>query len=158
MRDLFEDAVKGFYEVHLGPAGYQFGSRRERWPAQGNPDDLAFLPSLNVDVVMRSATRQVIVECKFGRVFDGGYRGGPKLKASYVRQMHSYCTVFSREVSQPTEGLLLAALVDGSPARPELCPRRLPCAGTGDRSVSSAQRDPYSAIGGHAIELLADMQ
>lgn len=116
-RDLFERAVKGFYEMHLGPSGYRFGTRRERWPAQGNAEDLAFLPSLNVDVVMRSSTRQVIVECKFGRVFDAGYHGGPKLKAGYVRQLHSYCTVFSRGVLQPTEGLLLAALADGSPGR-----------------------------------------
>lgn len=116
-RDLFERAVKGFYEMHLGPSGYRFGTRRERWPAQGNAEDLAFLPSLNVDVVMRSSTRQVIVECKFGRVFDAGYRGGPKLKAGYVRQLHSYCTVFSRGVPQTTEGVLIAALVDGSPGR-----------------------------------------
>lgn len=116
LRRLFEKAVRGFYCHHLEPLGYSVAAERGSWPATGDPADLAFLPHLNADVVIRGHREQVIVECKFAPVFTH-HQGKTMLKPGYVRQLVSYASVFRDEFAGQTRAVLLGALVDGSAGR-----------------------------------------
>lgn len=123
LRRLFETAVRNFYRWQLEPYGYSVRSRSKRWSNdETNPDHL-FLPSLEVDALIRSEHRQIVVECKFGPIFDkprdfndASSTSRAKLKSGYVRQIFSYCEVFGRDVI-PTEGVIIAAKVAASPGR-----------------------------------------
>ncbi|TDT31048.1 hypothetical protein ACF3NT_12475 [Naumannella halotolerans] len=114
LRRLFEESVRGFYRLHLGPLGYSVCGERRQWPAEGSSSGIAHLPNLNVDVAVRGHGLQVVVECKFGPIFDVRY-GKTMIKPDYVRQLYSYASIFSREFDGRTEAVLLGALVDGSP-------------------------------------------
>ncbi|WP_193636154.1 5-methylcytosine restriction system specificity protein McrC [Brachybacterium subflavum] len=116
LRRLFEQAVRGFYRHHLTPRGYSVAAERRSWPATGSPADLAFLPNLNADVVIRDHHEQVIVECKFAPVFTQ-HQGKTMLKPGYVRQLVSYASVFRGEFAGHTRAVLLGALVEGSAGR-----------------------------------------
>ncbi|WP_336792743.1 5-methylcytosine restriction system specificity protein McrC [Gordonia malaquae] len=116
LRRLFESAVRGFYSFHLGRAGASVRAAKRPWPATGDPAHLALLPLLNADVVIRGGGRQTIVECKFAPVFDRHF-GKAMVKPHYVRQVYAYASVFAELTSDTTCGLLLGALVDGSPGR-----------------------------------------
>lgn len=116
LRRLFEKAVRGFYLHHLGPHGYSISGGRKSWPATGDPADLAFLPSLNADVVIRGHGEQVIIECKFGPIFTR-HQGTAMIKPAYVRQLVSYASVFGDSFEGRTRAVLLGALVAGSPGR-----------------------------------------
>lgn len=116
LRQLFEKAVRGFYLHHLGPQGYTVSGGRRPWPATGGPADLAFLPSLNADVVIRGHGQQVIIECKFAPIFTH-HQGAAMIKPAYVRQLVSYASVFGDSFEGQTRAVLLGALVAGSPGR-----------------------------------------
>lgn len=116
LRRLFERAVRGFYHHHLGPQGYSVAAERRSWPATGDPADLAFLPNLNADVVIRGHGQQVVVECKFAPVFTQ-HQGKTMVKPDYVRQLVSYASVFRGEFTGGTRAVLLGALVEGSTGR-----------------------------------------
>lgn len=114
LRRLFERAVRGFYRHHLGSRGYTIRAENRPWPAEGEQADVAFLPRLNADVVIRGHASQTIVECKFAPIFTW-HKNKPMLKPDYVRQLFSYATVFRNEFSGDTRAMLLGVLVDGSP-------------------------------------------
>lgn len=116
LRRLFEAAVRGYCRFHLQPEGFTVGAGRRVWPAAGSPDELALLPRLNVDVLVAGQERQLIVECKFGPIFDTSY-GSVMIKPGYLRQLYAYARVFCQEPSRRTEALLLGALVHRSPGR-----------------------------------------
>lgn len=116
LRRLFEKAVAGFYRHHLESRGYIVKPVSTPWPADGDTADLEFVPRLNADVVIRGNGRQAVIECKFAPIFTW-HRDKPMLKPDYVRQLHSYATVFGQEFSGTTRAVLLGALVDGSPGR-----------------------------------------
>ncbi|MGO1684841.1 MAG: 5-methylcytosine restriction system specificity protein McrC [Brachybacterium sp.] len=114
LRRLFEGAVRGFYRHYFGPKGYSVKAESREWPVEGVASARAFMPRLNADVVLRGHASQLVIECKFGPIFDWHY-GKAMLKPGYVRQLYSYTAVFSRGFRGQTRGLLLGALVDGSP-------------------------------------------
>lgn len=116
LRRLFEQVVRGFYRHHLGPLGYAVAAERRPWPAAGDPADLAFLPHLNADVVIRGHRQQVIVECKFAPVFTR-HQGKTMIKPDYVRQLVSYASDFRGEFEGATRAVLLGALIQGSTGR-----------------------------------------
>lgn len=116
LRDLFEKAVEGFMQVHLGPAGYSFPSKTGKWPVSASDEVQDLLPDLKVDALARRAGHQLIVECKFGRIFATGVHGTNRLDSGYLRQLFSYLSVFD-EAGVRTEGVLVAARVDSSPGR-----------------------------------------
>lgn len=109
MRRLFEDAVRGFYRLQLEPEGWFVNAEQRPWPAMGEESDTTYLPRLHADVVLRSPTQQIVVECKFAPVFTS-VRTKVVLNPAYVRQLHAYCSVFSRAADKPTRGLLLSAV------------------------------------------------
>lgn len=114
LRSLFERAVRGFYRHNLGPRGYSVGAENRPWPAEGDQGDVAFLPRLNADVVIRGHGSQTIVECKFAPIFTW-HKNKPMLRPDYVRQLFSYASVFCNEFDGETRAVLLGALADGSP-------------------------------------------
>ncbi|MCF8570468.1 hypothetical protein L5G32_09335 [Gordonia sp. HY002] len=116
LRRLFEAAVRSFYRIHVGGQGCTVAAESKAWPATGSPEDIAFLPRLNTDVVIRTDSYQTIVECKFGPIFTTTY-GKVILKPDYVRQIHAYASVYAAGSSETVRALLLGALVDGSRGR-----------------------------------------
>lgn len=116
LRRLFEKAVRGYYRHHLEPRGYKVDSPSHPWPATGDPEDLAFLPRLNVDVRIRGHGKQVIIECKFAPIFTQ-HHGKTMMKPEYMRQLVSYASVFASSFAGDTCAVLLGALVEGSPGR-----------------------------------------
>lgn len=116
LRRLFEKAVGGYYRHHLAERGYSVGAERRPWPATGDSADLAFLPNLNADVVIRGHHQQIILECKFAPIFTQRH-GKTMIKPDYVRQLVSYASVFSGEFAGRTRAVLLGALVTGSMGR-----------------------------------------
>lgn len=116
LQELFEKAVEGFMHVHLGPVGYSFPSKTRTWPTSATDEVRALLPTRNVGVLARSPGHQLIVECKFGRIFSTGEYETVRLNPEYLRQLLAYLSVFG-EPELPTEGVLVAARVDGSPGR-----------------------------------------
>lgn len=116
LRDLFEKAVEGFVHVHLAPAGYSFPSKTRRWPTSASDEVKALLPSLRVDALAHRPGHQLIVECKFGRIFSTDSYDTVRLNADYLRQLFSYLTVFA-EPDTRIDAVLVAARVDDSPGR-----------------------------------------
>lgn len=116
LRELFEKAVEGFLHVHLRSSGYSFPSKTRSWPTSPTDDVQDLIPTLNVDVLARRPGQQLIVDCKFGKIFTSGAHGTIRLNSEYLRQLFSYLAVFD-EPSMWTEGVLVAARVDNSPGR-----------------------------------------
>lgn len=116
LRALFEQAVRGFYRHHLASQEYAVKSASQPWPATGVPADLAFLPNLNADVVIRGHGEQVIIECKFAPIFTH-YRDKAMIKPDHVRQLVSYASVFRTTFAGQTRAVLLGALVGDSLGR-----------------------------------------
>lgn len=115
MRNLFEQAVRKYYEHHL--SGYQAEARTRSWPAQGPADDVALLPVLQADIVMINDDQRLIVECKFAPIFET-HHGKTIVKPDYVRQVHAYCTAWGAGAPRgATTAVLLGALVRGSTGR-----------------------------------------
>ncbi|MFC3243980.1 hypothetical protein ACFOJ6_18470 [Gordonia humi] len=138
-RWLFEAAVRGFYRVRLDDATVSAPSRP--WPASGDPEHLAFLPRLKTDAVIRGPHHQTVVECKFAPMFDQ-WHGKTMIKPGYVRQIHSYASVFAGDATVTTSALLIG----GSCRRihrkgPRHRIDRYPCSRTADRSVTATERD-----------------
>lgn len=123
LRNLFETAVRNFYRFHLESKGYSVRARSRQWSDGVETSDHKFLPTLDIDALIRSNERQIVLECKFGPIFEQPRSFGaaalarqPKLKAGYVRQIFTYCEVFGSD-ALPTEGVVLAARVSDSPGR-----------------------------------------
>lgn len=118
LRDLFERAVRKFYRHHLEPRGLDVGSGSAEWPAEGEEADLAFLPRLNADVVIAGGDNQMVIECKFGPIFETSKKGDKvMINSAYLRQVMSYAYTFGRKADKTTSAVLLGALVQDSKGR-----------------------------------------
>lgn len=116
LRQLFEEAMLGFYRCHFASEGYTVGGERRSWaPKPSDSEASRYLPTLNADIVLRSRTRaeQVIVECKFAPVFTEHY-DKTMVSPNYMRQIYSYASMFARDFDGSTRAVLLGAKVRDS--------------------------------------------
>lgn len=116
LRLLFQDAIRSFYTIHSPVLGFESVSGGARpWPAVIETQQQHVLPQLELDTLIDAAGRRIVVECKFGRVYETSFRSTKAiLKPDYVRQIYAYCSAFDT-VGREMQGVILAARDEGSP-------------------------------------------
>lgn len=120
VRRLFERAVRGFYEVALGPAGWSVGSRKLGWQVEdATPRGTSILPGMQTDITLEHAEdhRRIVIDTKFTGILTQGQFGQATMRSGYLYQIYAY--VFSqRRLEDPdvwtTEAVLLHPAVGES--------------------------------------------
>ncbi|WP_082577384.1 MULTISPECIES: 5-methylcytosine-specific restriction endonuclease system specificity protein McrC [unclassified Massilia] len=93
VRNLFEKAVRGFYEVVLKPEGWRVSKRRWFWQATPKTNGLeAILPNMESDVVLEhaGAGRRIVIDTKFTSIVIPGWHREWTLDSGYIYQMYAY--------------------------------------------------------------------
>lgn len=116
LRDLFEDAVRGFFAYSLPSDEWRVSRSNLSWKATGNPDSVALLPQLRTDTVLnqKSTGRRIVVETKFANALTV-HHGSTKVKSGYMFQLYAYLMSQSGAgelVADNAEGVLLFALTE----------------------------------------------
>lgn len=93
-RRLFERAVGGFYEVVLGPRGWQVvRGRTMTWQVEHQTTGIdKVLPKMRTDVVLDHQTtgQRIVIDTKFTSIVTRGWYHEETLRSSYVYQMYAY--------------------------------------------------------------------
>lgn len=94
LRQLFEKAVGGFYDVTLHPQGWRVDTgRRLYWPTENPTPGLnSILPSMQTDIVLehRQDGRRIVIDTKFSRIFIGGYYRAESIRSANLYQIYAY--------------------------------------------------------------------
>ncbi|WAM20017.1 5-methylcytosine restriction system specificity protein McrC [Rhodococcus sp. JS3073] len=117
LRDLFEDAVRGFFTYSLDRNEWRVSRSTLVWKAAGDATSLALLPQLKTDTVLdqKSSTRRIVVETKFTNALTVNY-GSTKVKPGFMFQLYAYLmsqTGAGDPAADRAEGVLLFALTEG---------------------------------------------
>ena len=108
---LFQEFVRSFYR--LEQREYRVGSEGLVWaiePGFGYGHEL--LPGMQTDVTLRSATRTLVIECKWYREPLQNYYGRRKLRSGHLYQLFAYLKNLEKRGDREAEGILLYPLVD----------------------------------------------
>jgi len=111
VRNLFERAVGGFYEVSLKPRGWKVRCGTT-WYWQAVPQTAGvseILPNMKTDVVLEdpAAQRRIVIDTKFTSIVTQGWRRDETLRSGYIYQIYAYLR------SQVGSGDLLADTASG---------------------------------------------
>lgn len=94
LRQLFEKAVGGFYDVTLTPDGWRIDTgRRLYWPTENPTPGLnSILPSMQTDIVLEDPARRrrIVIDTKFSRIFIGGYYRDESIRSANLYQIYAY--------------------------------------------------------------------
>jgi len=108
---LFENFVRSFYRIHS-----DFRVKREdfywKWEAvdQHSAD---LLPKMQTDISLTSATRKIIIECKFTPEATKTHYNAEKLRTDHLYQINAYLdNLPDDELSQNCQMILLYPTVD----------------------------------------------
>lgn len=117
LRDLFEDAVRGFFAHSLAGDEWSVSRSNFSWKATGDPASVALLPLLKTDTVLnqKSTGRKIVVETKFANALTVHYTS-TKIKSGYMFQLYAYLMSQSGAgdpAADRAEGVLLFALTQG---------------------------------------------
>lgn len=111
MRALFESFVRNFYRIETA-----YLVRREdinwRWLAA---DEMAqgLLPKMQTDISLTSATRKIIIDCKFTPQATQRHYDAEKLRSSHLFQIHAYLNnLADGPLADECEAILLYPAVD----------------------------------------------
>ena len=111
MRILFENFVRTFYRVHT-----DYKVKREdiywRWIAA---DQVAagLLPKMQTDISLSSATRKIIIDCKFTPEATKHHYEAEKLRSTHLFQINAYLTNLSEgKLTETCEMMLLYPTFD----------------------------------------------
>lgn len=89
MPAVFEEFVRNFYKAEL--SDFSVSRTQIPWRATAaNNADLAYLPTMNTDVTLRSKSRTVILDAKFYRETLSTFRQNEKIWSSNLYQLFSY--------------------------------------------------------------------
>jgi 5-methylcytosine-specific restriction enzyme subunit McrC len=108
MRRIFEKFVRNFYARRQ--SAFKVKSERMDWLATAEDgSDLNLLPAMITDVSLRSASRTIIIECKYTESLYQGRFLADKLKSSHLYQLSAYLRNVEnrREADRVAEGILL---------------------------------------------------
>jgi 5-methylcytosine-specific restriction enzyme subunit McrC len=93
VRNLFEKAVRGFYEVVLKAEGWKVSKRKWYWEATPKTDGLKdILPNMESDVVLEHVVtrRRIVIDTKFTSILTPGWYRERTLDSGYLYQMYAY--------------------------------------------------------------------
>lgn len=108
MTKVFEAFVRNLLSRRLGRR-HEVGSRRLSWfNVAGSGTDLSLLPTLNMDVVVESPGRTLIIDTKYTPTSLVEYQGKERFRTPHLYQIYSYLKNYASTFSnKPVEGLLL---------------------------------------------------
>lgn len=114
LRNLFERAVAGFYDVVLSPEGWRVDhGKRLDWPQSNATQRIeAILPSMKTDIVLEHSSfgRRLIIDTKFNSILTHGQFRKDSLRSGYMYQIYAYLRTQVHEddpLSGCADGLLL---------------------------------------------------
>ena len=119
LRQLFERAVAGFYDVTLSRQGWRV--RHGSWlhwplaPGASTPGLPAILPSMQTDITLERPTGRIVIDTKFTSVITRGRSGQPSLKTGHIYQLYAYLRSQERDgdpLSASATGILLYPAID----------------------------------------------
>ena len=95
IRQLFERAVGGFYEVVLSRLGWQVHrGRLNNFPVEQETRELkSFLPRMQTDIELEREGfphNRIVIDTKFTSILKPGQYGGQRLDSGYIYQIYSY--------------------------------------------------------------------
>lgn len=112
LRQVFETAVRRFYEINLADAGWAVAKKQVAWQVEPGSSMVPWLPKMETDIVLIHAStgRRIVVDTKFTTALSAkqGFRGG-KLKSAHLYQMYTYIRSQDDDMGPGmlTEGVLL---------------------------------------------------
>ncbi len=109
MRRVFEKFVRNFF-VRRQSTFRDVRSERMDWLATAEDgSDLKLLPTMNTDVTLRSASRTIIIECKYTESLYQNRFLADKLKSSHLYQLSAYLRNLENNgaTDRCAEGMLL---------------------------------------------------
>lgn len=121
IRHLYEKAVAGFYDVVLGPNGWNvYAGRYIHWPlSDPTPGLERIFPSMQTDIILENSTRKrrIVIDTKFNNILSRGQYDQERLRSAYIYQIYAYLR--SQEnpddpFSENSSGLLLHPAVEES--------------------------------------------
>lgn len=110
MAKLFEQFVANFFVHHTrGRDGYRVRVQQPfRWAADGAPDDLAYLPRMQTDLVLHEATSTVILDTKYYAATLQERFDRASIRSDHLYQLHAYLANYPpQEVRGELRGILL---------------------------------------------------
>ena len=125
LRNLFESAVRNFYQVSLSSKGWRVEQRWHNWQLDAQSAGLkAVLPRMEFDIRLdnKRLNKRLIIDTKFTDVFvsrqtfDANEEDRLGLKSNYIYQVYTYVRSQERDddrLSENAEGILLHPQVDG---------------------------------------------
>ncbi|MCB1219091.1 MAG: 5-methylcytosine-specific restriction endonuclease system specificity protein McrC [Planctomycetales bacterium] len=118
LRQLFEQAVAGFYDVMLTPGGWKVVTGRKlAWDRTEETWRIAeLMPEMRTDIVLEhhSSDRRIVIDTKFTEIVKANQFGREKLKSGYIYQLYTYL------FSQINQGDLLADAASGMLLHPAI--------------------------------------
>ncbi len=121
IRNLYEKAVAGFYEVVLSGKGWRVRPGETlRWPTEKEtPGIRRILPSMKTDIVLEHAGRgrRVVIDTKFTSIVTAGRYREETLRSNYIYQIYAYLRSQEgggRPFANVSEGILLHPSVGGA--------------------------------------------
>ncbi len=94
VRQLFERAVAGFYNVVVSPCGWHVSPGKQfKWKeADPTPGLGAVLPSMKTDIVLDHEVRdqRIVIDTKFTKIVKSGWYRELTLDSKFIYQMYAY--------------------------------------------------------------------
>jgi len=119
LRQLFESAVTGLYEINLPQFGWYVNRQQVlRWPALEFTDGIsAILPTMRTDITLdhRERAERIVIDTKFTKALVDGYAGTPRLRSGYIYQIYAYLRSQEKDDDPPSltaSGMLLHPAID----------------------------------------------
>ena len=120
IRNLYEKAVAGFYDVVLSGKGWRVRPGETlRWPAEKETSGIRrILPSMKTDIVLEHAGRgrRVVIDTKFTSIVTAGRYREETLRSGYIYQIYAYLRSQEgggKPFADVSEGILLHPSVGG---------------------------------------------
>ena len=96
IRNLFEQAVGGFYDVTLSGKGWHVDTGKRlywHWPKESASDGIEdILPSMQTDIVLdrQDSNERIVIDTKFTSVVNKGHYREKTLSSAYIYQIYAY--------------------------------------------------------------------
>ncbi len=118
MRALFQKFVFNFYAIELKGRGWKVSAPHIEWlMTASNAGADAFIPRMETDVCLESATRRIILDTKFSAEALNSRHGTERVKRADLFQLFAY---LRNQATVPgwerAEGVLLYPAVSGRPS------------------------------------------